>query len=38
MKEKQGIDTETISARTEHGRILERFGGVGALLRYPLHL
>lgn len=38
MRETQGTDVETISARTEHGQILEQFGEIGALLRYSLHL
>ncbi len=31
-----GFKVEIISSKTEHGKIFKQFGGIGALLRYPL--
>jgi peptide chain release factor subunit 1 len=34
MRKLTGAKVETISPRTEHGRIFEQFSGIGAILRY----
>ncbi len=35
MQKLTGAKIEILSPKTEHGRIFEQFGGIGAILRYP---